>query len=477
MNYPRIKQELKQLKTRLNKENHRQVKKELIDLQTQMSSLELVPMHRTELRDEMQKLFEVIKEVQQQDQEQFEQEAAYNYRFLKEKVKQAIELVEENPDDHERIWPQLVETQAYFKGRKMIAEQREQLFQTLQTLFELVKKRKEADRKEEEKISDQFFEKLDDEVEHMVSIAETHDLDQLWSVLLETKDKIQNSRLVYTHRKRLMDKLQEAFVVAKIRREEKHQDFLQQARHSARYIEERLDAAQSQLEENPVFKENWQLLLDIQQEFRQHKLEKETREILYQKLQHLFEKLKGHQSQQQSDFERQAQENTSYLAPLVSKAFEEAQNSMEFKKTKGFLIKVQSEFKGRKMRSEDREKLYSRLQTAFDTLQKRLDAYIASRKEVREFRVEGQMSDVEMKIDQLHRSLETDQEKLELLETSYADSLNLPTGKSDPENLASQIEIMKAAIARKEQELTILLQEKDKLLLRKERLDNLESND
>lgn len=474
MSYEPIKARLKQIQAKLNKNNHKEVKLELIEIQRQISSVDLVSMHRAELKEAMEGIFERIRMFQQEEQETFEKQALNNFSFLKEKIVEAIDFTQENLNDHDAIWQKLLEVQQHFKGTKLQAEQREQLYDTLQKLFDLAKKRREAAIKEQEKFSSQHFDKLDDEVAIVVSQSETADMDKAWSMLLETKDKVMNSHLIHTHSKRLLDKLQEGFEMVKMRKEERWENFAKESHENADAISEKLKLAAWELDNNEVFKEKWELLLNIQQEFRSRKLEKDVRQSLYGQLQGLFLRLKNEQNLNQADFEEKAESNYQYLKPLVEEAFKQAQSTLEFRKTKGFLIKVQGEFKGRKMRSTEREKLYGKLQNAFDILNKRLDEYIASRKDVREFRVEGRMSDVEMKIDQMEKILIADRENLSLLESAYENSVLLESKKKDAENLGNQIEIMKAAIGRKERELEELNNELLRLQNNKDKLDELE---
>ncbi|MFW5687447.1 MAG: hypothetical protein ACOCXV_00825 [Bacteroidota bacterium] len=477
MSYEGFKTRVKQLNAKLNTANFREIKQSLIELQNEVGVFELVAMHRAELRDKMQELFERIKEYQEKDQKQFEEEAGQNFEFIKQKLVEAIEYTEANLEDHNGVWQKLLEVQQHFKGKKLIADQREHLHNTLQKLFQLARKRREDALRHSQEVSKGQMEKLDDVVDIVVSQCETADIEKAWAMLLETKDKVLNAQLLADHRKRLVDKLQDGFEIVKLRREERQNDFLKNAADNADIIDAMLKDADQAIDSNIAFKEKWNLLLAIQKEFSNRKLEKSARQKLYNKLQKLFQILKNEQGKDQQEFEKVAQENLNYLKPLVDKAMELANSTLEFRKTKGFLIKVQSEFKGRKMRAMEREKLYSRLQAAFDVLQKRLDEYIASRKEAREFRVVGRLSEVNMKIDQLEKSIESDREKLDLLQSAMQDSQTLDAHTTGKDDLVNQVQIMQAAINRKLSEWEILSTEKEKLLHNKQKLDDLDPED
>ncbi|MEI7981957.1 MAG: hypothetical protein WCI71_09910, partial [Bacteroidota bacterium] len=65
----------------------------------------------------------------------------------------------------------------------------------------------------------------------------------------------------------------------------------------------------------------------------------------------------------------------------------------EYKETREFLKKIQTEFKGIKMIREQREELYSRLQTAFDILNKRLDEFFRTKKKNWEVKMQYKLSE------------------------------------------------------------------------------------
>ncbi len=454
-------------------ENHREKKQALIALQAELASLDLQAADKAVFRQAIQLLFERIRLIREEEQAAFEREAAANYAFLKEKLLECIEFVESHLDDHELSWKKLLELQDTFRGRRLVSEEREYLYGGLQQLFQVVKKRREAAFTQQREASTKSFASLDDEVNQLLEQVESLELDRLWKALMELSDKVRDAGLLSSHRKELMDRLQEGFVVAKIRNEQRQADAEQESAANASRIEEQLIFAAGQIDSNPVFKENWQLLLDIQQMFRELTLEKGRRELLYGELQALFEQVKSRQDARQESFDAAADASVTYLQPLVERALELARTSREFKKTRHFLIKVQNDFKGRRMRSDEREKLYSRLQSAFDTLNRRVNEHILERKEVREFRVESQISDLQSRIDKLESTIAEDLEKISLLEDKIEDTQVLKSSPDD-DHWVSQVQIMRAAVDKKSGELAALQEELRSSRERKDWLDNIQ---
>jgi hypothetical protein len=373
MSYESIKSRLHQLQKQLNNTNYKKIKFSLIGLQQQLASTELEAAQRAELRDAIQAVFENVKVLQQTEREQREKETSENFDFLKQKMVEAIDFTQQNLEHHDLVWQKLIETQRHFKGKRLLIEQREQLYNTLQKLFDILKKRKDEDLLGQEDAERERFEQLEKITRERVENCKSENTEIAWAQLLHTKDQISHAQLLYAHRKLLMDKIQEGFDLLKQRRTENQPDITREAIENAHIIEQKLVIAHDELKNNPDFKTKWDLLLEIQEEFKRRKLEKETRNTLYDQLQALFQQLKAEQYSNQPEFENQANENVNYLRPLIEKAMEEAQITTDLKKTKAFLIKVQGEFKGRKMRSFEREKLFSRLQSAFDLLNSRIE--------------------------------------------------------------------------------------------------------
>jgi hypothetical protein len=372
MSYQAIKSYLEELQKELTLDNYRDIKPSLIKVQNQISNSELAPVEQVELNNITQTIFEQVKELQREEQKLFEETANENFEQLKKKVIDAIDYTQKHINDHEAVWQMLVETQQHFKGKKLLAGQREQLFGTLQKLFDILKKRRGETVKTQGGESGPHFDKLEDEVNYLVKKCHSADPDKTWGKMLQTKDRIMEADFLQNYRKKLIDKLQEGFDLLKIRREKRQAEYLKQTSENAQIIQEKLRLAKDVLDQSSDFREKWDLLLAIQTDFKNYKLEKESRNVLYDELQELFQKLKADQYSDPHNFEQQADENFQHLKGLVDAAFVEAQNSMDFKKTKLFLIKVQADFKGRKMRSFEREKLFSRLQTAFSILSQRM---------------------------------------------------------------------------------------------------------
>ncbi|MFO7874737.1 MAG: hypothetical protein R6U62_09670 [Bacteroidales bacterium] len=458
----------------LNDQNVKDKKNELIDLQRDLNAADLEASDKSDLKQKVQQLFDRIRELQEKEQQQFEQEADDNHGYLKGRLYECIDFVQDNPDDLEEAWEKLLALQDDFRGRRMRSHQRETLYAGLQELFDIVKKRREEAKAKKIATSETRFEELHKEVARLVDAAEKADLDTLWSGLKEIADSVRQEDLIPAHRKQLFELLDEGFAIAKIRKEERQQAFREESDANAAFIEQQLEHATEQIENNQFFKENWQLLLDIQQAFRDLTLEKSRREDLYAELQLLFDSLKAKRSKEQETFEQAADESVEQLKPLVDKATKLARTSREFKKTKHFLIRVQKDFKGRRMRKEERESLYSKLQSAFDTLNNRINEHIAAKKDIHELKVESKLSDLRTKMEELETSMEKDMEEIRLMEHKLEDIQVLDRFSGEVETLQHQLQMMRAALDKKAGQLRELQDQEQQAQDQKEWLDGIE---
>jgi hypothetical protein len=470
MSYEAIMLALQELQGQLNRNNYREIKPSLIDIQHKIGDIACTIQQKTELQNLTQELFEIIKEMQAEDRLVFEQEAAENYELLKRKVIEAIEFTQTHIDSHDEVWQKLIDTQQLFKGKKLVAEQRDQLFGTVQKLFEILKKRRGDTVDEKALFHGRRFNKPEDQVDFVVSQCKKAEIDTTWAIMLQTKDKVMNLKLHPDMRKKLIDKLQAGFDILKQRREESLRQQSVENDLNAQAIKEMLLKAGEEMEKEHEFKYKWDLLLSIQNEFKSRKLEKDSRNLLYDELQAMFKKLNTEQYDDHSDFEKQADENYNHLNELVSECLKEAQSNKDLKRTKAYLIKVQADFKGRKMRSFEREKLFARLQSAFSILNKRIEEHDHSHKE-QVPHLDKRHAELEVKIQQLEQGLEKDQQELEKYEGYFNE---IPKGLETAENLRKKLDALHSAMAVKNAQLKILNQERERLIQNKGMMEPIE---
>jgi len=133
-------------------------------------------------------------------------------------------------------------------------------------------------------------------------------------------------------------------------------------------------------------------------------------------IQEAFETINNRQDHERSAFENDAALNYHRLKLMVDDALNQAGESNEYKETREYLKKIQSEFKGIKLIREQREELYNRLQMAFEILNNRVDQYFREKKKNWEIRMQYKVSSLTTDIFKMRESVATDTQNLKELE-------------------------------------------------------------
>lgn len=164
------------------------------------------------------------------------------------------------------------------------------------------------------------------------------------------------------------------------------------------------------------FRNARELLKALQAEIRNVSLLKDQRDELNETIQDAFVELNIRQDEDRELFEREAKANYDHLKILVAQGMTQAEETHQYKETREFLKKIQSGFKGTKLIREQREELYSRLQTAFDILNKRLDEYFRQKKKNWEVKMNYKLSGFSTEIFEQEDNLKKEQAYLKELE-------------------------------------------------------------
>jgi hypothetical protein len=110
------------------------------------------------------------------------------------------------------------------------------------------------------------------------------------------------------------------------------------------------------------------MLINTQNQFKDHRLKREQRDELLSILTSTFDDLSQRQRIERERYEMECIENYNSIKTKIHDDFSFISNSKNFSKSREALIKVQGEFKGLKLKKEQREEQYSRIQRAFDDL-------------------------------------------------------------------------------------------------------------
>lgn len=108
--------------------------------QSEIRESSMLPAQKDTLRNIIQEAFETLNNRQDQERSTFENEAVFNYNRLKLMVDDGLSQAGES-NEYKETREYLKKIQAEFKGIKLIREQREELYNRLQSAFELLNNR------------------------------------------------------------------------------------------------------------------------------------------------------------------------------------------------------------------------------------------------------------------------------------------------------------------------------------------------
>ncbi|NVN96061.1 MAG: hypothetical protein HXX18_12335 [Bacteroidetes bacterium] len=416
-NYKELKNKLELMLGKVKKTTDlREAKGYLIEIQNCFKGLKLQREDREELFNRLQTAFADINQKISDERMNFENEAASNYFIIKNKVEEAVYMAH-NCKDSKECWNFLIEVQSLFKGVKLQREHRETLYTKLQGAFNTLKEIQNAEATTFVEETIQNYEELKQSVHQAVVFAiNAEDTRAAKDVLINAQAHLRDAKLSREQKDELYANLQDAFTTINIRKEEETEKNTALAQIQYEEYSPKVKEVLIQAEESTDFKIVREELKDLQTKLRESSLLREQRIELQTLLQQAFEKLNSRQDSERNSFTKEASDNYKRLKALVSKGLSQAEETHEYKDTREFLKKIQSEFKGIKMIKEEREELYARLQTAFEILNARVDEYFHTKKKNWEVRMQYKLAETNTEIHQLRNSIEKDLENLSELE-------------------------------------------------------------
>ncbi len=393
------------------------VRDKLILLQLEFRNLKFNREDREELYSIIQEAFAVIHTRIEVERAQFEKDAFQNYAHLKDLVENAI-FASSKETDPRQAKSYLIEAQAGFKGARLIKEQREELYNKLQKEFDRVNVLLEADKAQFSVEAETNYSYLKPLIEGALHMTEsTANFQESKEQLITIQNEFRGRKLIKEHREQLYQKLQDAFTILNLRLSEERENNRHLADDQYPVLKKRAEDLLQFSGETSDFRTAREQLKALQFDLRESKLFKDQKDTVYQLLQEVFVLLNLRQDQDRKQFEDEAIRNYNELGKLVEHGLAQAQETTEYKETREYLKKIQAEFRGRRMVKEQREELYSRLQTSFDVLNKRVDTFFREKKKNWEVKMQFRANDLQATIMELNQRMDRDLENLRELET------------------------------------------------------------
>ena len=297
----------------------------------------------------------------------------------------------------------------------------------------------------------------------LANAGRAKDLREAKGLLIEVQSHFKGLRLRREDREELYSRLQNAFNEVNVKIEDERLEFEYEALANYADLKTAVEEAIALANKSRDFRSTWDFLIAVQGRIKGAKLFREQREELFVGLQDAFTRVKSWRDEERQTFENESQQNYVRLKALVEKGLIQAEETHEYKDTREYLKKIQAEFKGIKMAHEQREELYSRIQTAFDILGKRLEEFFRNKKKNWVVKMQYKLSQYSVDIFELHEALKKEQTYLNELEDQL--DIVISSGKDSSAKLGLQARIHSAlsSIERKQKQIESLEIEQSEL--------------
>jgi hypothetical protein len=435
----------------------------LISAQDSFKGKRLQREQREELYGRLQDAFGEVNRKIEEEKSKFENEAQKNYATFRILVEEA-QFLASHPRDFHETWEHLVDIQSRFREAKFMREHREELYSGLQHAFDTLKKKRSAEQSEELSASAGNYANLLETAEELTARATVEpDIRLFKDELIRFQTLVRESKLVKDHRHELLEKIQEAFLILTRRQDDENLRMTEKSESNYTGFLPRAKDLSLLAESSGNFYFVRESIKLLQSEIREASLVREQRVELNSFLQEAFQKLGKRQDKDQESFLKSAAENYIHLKGLVEKGLRQAEESNKYKETREFLKKIQSGFKNLKLVREEREELYSILQTAFGILNRRVDEYFRLKKKNWMLKMEYRFTESSSEIFRIQESLEKDLTRLKELEDQLEIVLFAKKEKVIADGLRSRIESLHKTIDRKHEEIRQLEQKMNEL--------------
>lgn len=157
------------------------------------------------------------------------------------------------------------------------------------------------------------------------------------------------------------------------KKQEEREKYNKECDSNHRSLSSKVRSCESIARSSTDWKETREKLKSVSLEIKEAKLKKEQRNELREKLNGAFDELSRRQQKEREQYENECNRNYSNLHSKVAHCISISGSSKNFKETREELKDVQSQFKGKKLKKEQREELFKLMQKAFNTLSVRQD--------------------------------------------------------------------------------------------------------
>ncbi|MEM4261163.1 MAG: hypothetical protein QXG00_08015 [Candidatus Woesearchaeota archaeon] len=409
----------------------------LLAVQNELKEINLNKEHREELVILLNKAFEELNKKFAQQKESYEMECSENYLILKKKIDEALNAVLKS-NDIRKSRLILINVQNEFKGLKLKKEQREEQYARIQNAFEELNKKQQEEQEEYEKECSENYEKLVKFVTNVIELSEiTSSFKEAREKLIEAQNNIKNSKLKKEDREELFQRIRTAFDSLIERQNTERDTYDKECIDNYHMLKTNIEGAIIFAQNSTNFKQARETLISAQNAIKGMRLRKEHRDELYSIIRENFNELNRKQTEERIQFEKETSENYSKLNTRVETIEKEIINSNDFRQIRENLIAIQNELRIIKLKKEQRDELFGKIRTAFESFDKKRNEYKESIKKEKREKLNNLLLNLEDRLVRIEDSISWDVKSLEF-QKDKLEKLN-----SKPEEETQKVEILK----------------------------------
>ncbi len=278
---PKVQEVLKEAE---NPENFTEIRKKLIDLQSELKNYELHRDRKDDFFSLVQKAFESLNEKQDLEREKYEMEISENYLSVKPKVAEAIKFAIQT-DNYNQAREKLIECQNELKKLKLKKDHLDELFGLVRKAFENVNLKQDAEREELKEKSVESYNEIKPLVSEAIVFADsTDDYESARKRLIETQKAIKEKILTRNQRDELYGAVREVFNRLNEKQDANRGEFVEECNENYAKLEISVNEACAYIDFTNDLNDIREGLIAVQDEVKIVKLTRTQRNELFKRI-------------------------------------------------------------------------------------------------------------------------------------------------------------------------------------------------
>jgi len=416
----------------------KQTRNELQEIRELIRESKLLREHKDDLFVLVQDAFNKLQHLRDMEQENYQKEAENNYMVLQEVVKTALQKASSSIPIAEKK-EILISAQEKFRGVKLLREQREELFSELQSAFDELKTLQDIERYNFESEAARNYQLIKQKIDDtLISLPDNDDFNSSRKLLSGLQEEIRTYRLTREQRDELISVVRQESDCIRKKQEKEKELHESESRMNYDLVKPRLTLLLDDIMQMTDLRAAKRNLISFQSDIRDKLFLREHREDIRNIMNMAFTELNSKLTEEKIKSGLTSAYHYKELKKQVEDGFKQANESVEYKKTRNFLKTVQSHFRGAGLGREEREELYTKLQLSFAILNNRVDEYFRNKKKFWDIKMQFKIANLEQEKFLIESSLEDDREKLNELNDRLLD-----IEQDEKENTVIEIHIHK----------------------------------